>query len=151
MSSPEQRAEWKALADAATEGPWTAAEQSHGEWFSIQSPHLALCTAFEPADAAFIAAARTAVPALLEEVERLREALRQAEGERDDLDTGVGTLLGENVELEAEVRRLREGIEGLAVEWGNGPTVGYDRNEQVELDTEKQHARHLRALLGGDQ
>lgn len=44
--------------------------------------------------------------------------------------------------LEGELRALTD-------EWANGSTVGYDRNEQVELDTEKAHARALRALLDG--
>lgn len=42
---------------------------------------------------------------------------------------------------------LRAAVEQLAAEWENGQAVGYDRNEQVELNTEKVHARTLRALL----
>jgi hypothetical protein len=45
------------------------------------------------------------------------------------------------------VADLRTELAALADEWETGPAVGYDRNEQVELDTEKQHARTLRALL----
>lgn len=50
-----------------------------------------------------------------------------------------------------EAQRLRGEVAALADEWENGPAVGYDRNEQVELDTEKAHARTLRALIGGGQ
>lgn len=63
----------QALADAATEGPWTAravypflVEQGDAGFVST---NLADSTA---ADAAFIAAARTAVPELIAEVRRLR-------------------------------------------------------------------------------
>lgn len=46
----------EALAKDATPGPWRSAEQTHGEWFGIQSEHFALGTAFEQADATHIAA-----------------------------------------------------------------------------------------------
>lgn len=85
-------------------------------------------------DAEFIAHARTDVPALLAEVERLREELRLSEGEREDLDTAAGVLLGENVELEARLREaqaaaanlaaLRQDLEALADEWEPKGTPG---------------------------
>ena len=71
-------AEWEALADAATEGPWDTdgggASVGHGDkWVAHvvdqQEPN-------EPvqarADAEFIAAARTAMPALLKFVRKVR-------------------------------------------------------------------------------
>lgn len=63
----------RARVDAATVGPWSVAEQTHGDWFGIQDEWLALGSMFGSADAEFIAHARTDVPALLAEVERLRE------------------------------------------------------------------------------
>ena len=81
-------AEWKALADAATPGPWIEYErETHGEhyvvWIGTDSGDIAkLCDCVKvrgevdgavKADAEFIAAAREAVPVLIDEVERLRE------------------------------------------------------------------------------
>lgn len=79
--TPERRAEYRRLADAATPGPW---EWSHllnpngllsgdCEVIAILPEHTCSLEMLE-ADAAFIAASRTAVPELLDEVERL-EAL----------------------------------------------------------------------------
>lgn len=48
-----------------------------------------------------------------------------------------------------EAQRLRGEVAALADEREHDPAVGYDRNEQVELDVEKAHARTLRALIGG--
>lgn len=72
-------------------------------------------------------------PQAVEAVERLREALDLSEGEREDLDTGAGVLLGENVELENDLREtrarladLRARVGALADEWAelDGGTVG---------------------------
>lgn len=75
--TPEQLAALKALADAATPGPWEEVAES-GEWW-ITGPDIyndAVMTTnaseISQADADFICAAREAVPALLAEVERLR-------------------------------------------------------------------------------
>ena len=78
--TPEQLAALKALADAATPGPWEEVAES-GEWW-ITGPDIyndAVMTTnaseISQADADFICAARAAVPALLAEVERLRAIL----------------------------------------------------------------------------
>ncbi len=55
-------------------------------------------------DAQFIAHARADVPWLLDRVRQLEEALTASEDERGDLDTGAGTLLGENAELSHELK-----------------------------------------------
>ena len=72
--TPSTLAEWRALAEAATAGPWTI---SSGATMSGETEFWITETSdrFEP-DAAFIAAARTAVPALLDEVARLTEERR---------------------------------------------------------------------------
>lgn len=82
MLTNDERAALKALADAATPGPW----KSDGESVSA-SPGESdswTCQLFDKhesfmdnhiANGAFIAAARTAVPALLAEVEQLRALL----------------------------------------------------------------------------
>lgn len=71
--------EWKKLADSATPGPW---EVYNGGWhLGIEAADGSIasvehCDAFDgKPSAAFIAASREAVPALIEEVERLRETL----------------------------------------------------------------------------
>ena len=67
----QRRKELRRLCEGATEGPWMV--------FKNGPHHVAgICTTFSdsPDNAAFIAAARSAVPELLEENERLREALR---------------------------------------------------------------------------
>jgi hypothetical protein len=70
----------KALADAATPGPWEEVAES-GEWWMTTatdedgSLYVIPDTAnMNQADVDFIAASRTAVPALLAEVERLQVA-----------------------------------------------------------------------------
>ena len=82
----EQLAEWEALADAATTGPW----ESSGPWERVAEdvvtvapvepfPTVWICRlgvgADSDADAAFIAASRVAVPALIAEVRALRETV----------------------------------------------------------------------------
>jgi hypothetical protein len=92
MMTPEQRAELRRIADAATSGPW----EIQGPWPEVtlyqyqdeedpRAPNkiasLGECRGHDNVkddpDAAFIAAARTALPALLDEVDRL-----EAENER---------------------------------------------------------------------
>lgn len=84
----EHLEQWRALADAATPGPWLPSHNvdapSDGNWEPDnperegrgEGPTLTGLyrdvKAWAEADAAFIAAAREAVPALLAEVQRLR-------------------------------------------------------------------------------
>lgn len=86
----EQLAAWRALADAATEGPWSIVEEP-GEWNGdppdehpmaveaadreVASNHKYYPRGVRHVDMRFIAAARAAVPALLDEVARLREVV----------------------------------------------------------------------------
>ena len=98
--TPEQLTEWERLAAEATSGPWAweATGQQDNAWsLGLTEPavsgeivetedgerpevveHVAESGAAESkADAAFIAASRTAVPALVEEVRMLREKARE--------------------------------------------------------------------------
>ena len=81
--------EWKALADAATPGPWGMCDGGQFDLGTIRriTPDDPICELggfYEPntvANATFIAAAREAIPALIGEVERLtreRDELREA-------------------------------------------------------------------------
>jgi hypothetical protein len=99
----EQLEEWKKLAEKATPGPWyitgdpwfrdcsgvlagnpdphvapmiADCEQLAGEREEWRNDHPGIACGDADDDAAFIAASRTAVPSLVSEVERLREALR---------------------------------------------------------------------------
>ena len=74
---------WQELCDAATEGPWIlTAEEPHGI-ACLMAPNDSLlmldrdgmACVDKPEDARFIAAARTAMPVLLDEVRRLRAEL----------------------------------------------------------------------------
>lgn len=81
MSTADERAIWKALAEGATGGPWEAAQGASGGWWVEQPNTATICdvdcdySGHPGADAEFIAAARTAVPALLADVERLEREL----------------------------------------------------------------------------
>ena len=74
--TPERLAEIRARAEAATEGPWwTTRNLRPATIFSGEGSDYndAVADDAEPADATFIAHARTDVPELVAEIERLRE------------------------------------------------------------------------------
>jgi hypothetical protein len=82
MTTPEQRAEWRRLVEGATPSPWRAEYGRVRYWDAAGTLTVAstadgerLTPRSDP-DAAFIAEARSALPLLLDEVERLRELLR---------------------------------------------------------------------------
>ena len=68
------------------------------------------------------------------QVERLKEAVELADGEREDLDTAHGVLLGENVELEASLDR----VHALLARW------------DVLSKGESETTRAIRAAISGD-
>lgn len=86
----EQLTEVRALCEAATDGPWTIEPDrndqqniySNDEWIALL-PHQCVSSIEQQRvkDAAFIAASRSLVPALLDENEALRTALRVARSE----------------------------------------------------------------------
>lgn len=94
MSAPLDLAALRGLCEQATPGPWRegsvekeAVFCEHGCSFGpgIERNLLRLNKHFpHEADAAFIAAARTALPALLDEVERLRELAHEMVGYVDE-------------------------------------------------------------------
>lgn len=76
----DELARLQALADAATAGPWTAATTVDEYGQRLHTMDVLPLTSFgeiEPHDAAFIAASRDAIPALIAEVRRLRSAMRE--------------------------------------------------------------------------
>lgn len=105
VSTAAERATWKALAEDAEDGPWEAVEGASGGWWVERRNTATICHidvdySGNP-DAAFIAAARTAVPALLADVERLERELHICGLARDLANE-------ESIQLEAENARLRE-------------------------------------------
>ena len=78
MLSEEDLAAMEDRASAATPGPWTTGGDSCGEayWFGVAAGEEDVADHVpSEADAAFIAAARQDVPALITEVRRLRALL----------------------------------------------------------------------------
>lgn len=99
----------RVLCQAATPQPWTITHESDGS-IRVEGPLLAQPARYcrNKADATFIAVARGAVPALLDEVERLRAAWRTNQ-ERDNHPETCGIK-----------RAFLSGIGGLT---GDGPYI----------------------------
>lgn len=83
MIDAKQLEEWRAIAGAATVGPWLRVREEVRTKKIVGEELIADCGGrdLDPheihSNAAFIAAARTAVPALLAEVERLQTELER--------------------------------------------------------------------------
>ena len=100
----EELAEWRAKADAATEGPW---EWRRDEPASLVCEHrisgfrvrVLKAPAWGPtmADAEFIATARSAVPRLLDEVERLRETVARLNRRAQIAESAINDLTREPI------------------------------------------------------
>lgn len=94
----------RALLAAGTPGPWEVTTDDHGRkgvdvgiWSDAASRYpvesLVIGNPNHAADAALIAAAVNALPALLDEIERGRELRGRVEAERDDLALRLSALL----------------------------------------------------------
>ena len=106
--TPEQLQQWRALAERATPGPWrNGADPSHFDAPEVTDDKTFSYWITKDADAAFVAAAREAVPQLLHEVERLRgiEAIAK-------LEAMLG--LGEPVRPDIHVRVVRQRDSAIA-------------------------------------
>ena len=114
-----ERARLRALCEAATPGPWDAIyDEDAGEWM-VRTGHadVAVLTWQRAIDAlglspmtmrtaAFIAASRTAIPALLDDSERLDAAER----ERDETRAEVERLRAESEERLRTIQRVAEAV-----------------------------------------
>ena len=86
------RAQLRELCEKATQGPWVDRRRAERAEVWSMGPDIdpydegLVCDYIKADDAAFIAAARTAVPALLDENDALRALLRMA---REYFDTGA--------------------------------------------------------------
>jgi len=120
----EQLAKWKKLMDETTSGPYVLAyfrERPDSDIYCYPQPGITITSQqdgidcpLREEDARFIVAARTVVPALLDEVERLREEVEQlckrlADWQKATADqTGVMEMQQQFARgYEDELRRLR--------------------------------------------
>ena len=115
--TPERLAEIRARAEAATEGPWGRHPAPKGRGQRVTNKDGATLFVNERpgqmrarVDATFIAAARTDVPELVAEVERLTNDLAVTEAQAIDRDEAA-TILAQQVE---KVRALHQ-------PWDDGP------------------------------
>lgn len=133
MITTEQIAELRRLCEAATPGPWVRSK--YGFNILTHDSELSTCTqrytgdkkpteeemAVMVANAAFIAAARTALPALLDEVERMQRE------RREDIALMEETLQAEKIGIariekaEAEAGAMREALAELTEAVRRGP------------------------------
>ena len=103
----------KALADAATPGPWEEVAESGEWWITSASDETASLYVIpdtgltNQADVDFIAAARAAVPALLAEVERLQVAWSAEHDAYIRADEQARMAKRDADELRGEVRELQ--------------------------------------------
>lgn len=83
-TTAEGRAELHRICDAATPRPWEACQEDDGSGadyaWRVDGPpgHYSLASGMMPSEAAFIAVARTALPAALDRIEDLERELAEA-------------------------------------------------------------------------
>jgi len=114
-TAPLDLAALRRLCEEATPGPWDVDDQSHDDgtiWVNVEWRGTAVCEACPvAADAAFIAAARTALPALLDRVERadrqIDEVIARADRMTRDYLVSAQSMEVERDEARADHARLR--------------------------------------------
>jgi hypothetical protein len=125
--NPEQIAEWKRLAETSGVAPWTASRQEGSpghctlaQVFDASGISVAVLDAVEPHEvasirAAFIAAARIAVPAMIEAYEDAEERAHYANGtaelairQREELVAGLKAARNELQKMDADFVREAE-------------------------------------------
>lgn len=109
--------ELKALCDAATAGQWGATWHKMIWEHRVETPDETICSSVGEYDAAFIAAARTEVPRLLEDVERLEAALRVELNNSENV-TKQAAQLKAQVQLLKQAMYQANQILGLNGEYG---------------------------------
>ena len=149
-----ERVRLRELADAATPGPWFVefSGELDGKLAQIECARWRGCLntidlGEDHATAEFIAAARTAVPALLDALEAAEQRAATAWAvHREHVDTScqiIARHAGDATFAQIEARRLLEGIEALADKWErlarNGPAT--------YTEIRRAHSAELRALL----
>lgn len=120
----EEIAKARALCEAATPGPWTAEYGTSDRAPTINGPARPGVAGFpvpvrvaSNQDAAFIAAARTLVPALLEELESARRDLAIAHQDASQLSGDANRVLRELKErMFAKIERYERDAEALTAD-----------------------------------
>lgn len=129
----KQLSEWKALAEAATDGPWM--EREHKVLTTSEAMRDEFGTAgiiahnVANADARFIAAARTAVPELVAEVERLKGLFNRAAAYKTESDA---KQIGARDAIAAARRAERARCAALCRDMGIMAGSGADCAEEIE-------------------
>ena len=126
--SEQQLAEWEQLANEATEWPWEYGDDAgdcyHKRYEIYDGEMCLICPEIvSKNDAAFIAAARTAVPALIAEVRGLQKTLHAVSDtsnklleDNNQLCSQNGQLQSEHLEMSLEVGRLKMKVTQLEKE-----------------------------------
>jgi len=128
IATPEGRAELRKLCEAATSGPWKDIQDGYGlgrhPYISVDSPSGAIIDVMtrarlpftrqevdvpHEANAAFIAAAREALPAALDRLDALEAALRIA-AKAELYDPGTGIIDADVLEIVQSEARKALGI-----------------------------------------
>lgn len=147
----------RALAEAATRPPWEAAEVIHdnelianvirtrdGFLPSVQQGDYATID-YTPEDAAFIAAARTALPEALAEIERLRAEVAAL---RRPSNAAFREALDRNEQLRAALLESCDISDALAGQ-ADAPERSHDEGWQSNLYAALARLSALRAVAGG--
>lgn len=113
MLTHEQLADISQRAEAATPGPWMTVQPGgpNGSFWSICNQNgniIALRLSQSPEDAAFIAAARADIPALLNAVDRLRAERTTADVASVRWEQESGRLQQENAQLRAALAEITQ-------------------------------------------
>ena len=135
----EDLSKLRAIADGATPGPWRAAPSRTGVVSAADDWWVCTVNRVTPVlDVEFIAASRGAVPALLDEVERLREENRVLTNKMS-LTQGVSDkILEDLVDVEILRAAITEAIDIFDATWC--PEFGHaPKPEQIERMAELRH------------
>lgn len=148
----EQAAEWVALADAATPGPWRWTPNTPSRWAHVDCRlgaggqqvrgRAAVADVVVDADARFIAAARTAVPVLAAALESARaDNDRVALARRALLATGYFTEAQVGPDIAPRITEYVEATDALLAE-----TVEQRDAAEAERDAERAKVHAVEAL-----
>ena len=150
----------RAALEGVTGGPWTIVSGAWGNvWHFPEGDHngarptvVVRMGGMTEADSTFIAAARTLVPELLAEVERLRGDKQLAEAELAMTQDGFARWKSRADAAEAEVERLRGALKALAHDLNaHNQTTPDDEDHEIICDVESTIAYRIEAVLRGDR
>ena len=102
--TPDDIARWRELHEKATPGPWTTGTYDSSGYRDVIWPEDkgVICSAWSD-HATLIAEYRTAVPRLLDEIERLKVAVREKEMVRYSIEQTARAAIAHANKLEREI------------------------------------------------